>query len=89
MWIILGILALLFLILGFLINDKKALIFIFLSLSFTILTIGFLYSMETSRLLEKDISGMLDLMPTMTKIIWIGSFLSIILNGISLYKNTK
>lgn len=91
MWIILGFLSIIFAICGFFTSikdrkDKKSLLYSFISLSLTTLTIAFLYRMETIRLLANDIAGLMDIMPTMANIILIGVIFSIIVNFISLIR---
>ncbi|MDO5755090.1 MAG: hypothetical protein Q4P28_02530 [Tissierellia bacterium] len=88
MWIIFGICAIIFAILNLLwsFQKKDAKWFRFLSISFTALTVCATYSDEASRVVAGNFSGLMDIMPTMSKILWICVILSILLNSLSLFR---
>ncbi|MBQ7889343.1 MAG: hypothetical protein IJ356_06250 [Erysipelotrichaceae bacterium] len=61
--------------------------FRFLSLSLTALTVCSLYSMNAAWVNKEDWSALMDVVPAVSKIIWFLVLASIILNGITLFKN--
>lgn len=89
MWLIFGILALIFAILNIFNFKKKADIFRFLSLAFTSLTVCAFYADGASRLMIEDWAGLMDTMPTISKALWILVIISIIINSVSLRASYK
>lgn len=88
MWLILGIAAIVFAILNvvWLIRNKESKWFRFVSLSLTALTICAFYTDGAVRVVNEDWGGLIDIMPTMSKALWVCVILSIIINSISLFK---
>ncbi len=91
MWIVLGAGAIIFAALNviWMLRSKSAKWFRFISLSLTVLTICAFYADGASRVLNNDLSGLMDIMPTMSKMLWVGSIASILINAISLIKESK
>lgn len=89
MWLIFGILAMIFAILNIFNFKKKSDIFRFLSLSFTSLTVCAFYADGASRVIIEDWAGLMDTMPTISKALWVCVALSIIINSISLIKSHR
>lgn len=86
MWLLLGIIAIITAIFNVIwtIRHRETKFFRFSSLSFTALTLCAFYSMANHWAIIGDSSAMLDVMPALSKIIWILTIASIIINGISL-----
>ena len=86
MWLLFGIIAIIAAILNVIwtIRSRETKWFRFISLSFTALTLCALYSMANQWTIIGDSSAMLDVMPALSKIIWILTITSIIINCISL-----
>lgn len=88
MWLIFGIGA----IISALINvyrsskNKSSKWFRFISLSLTALTVCATYSAEAQRVIVEDWSGLIDVMPSMSTMLWMCCIASIIINSISLFK---
>lgn len=89
MWLIFGILAMIFAILNIFNFKKKSDIFRFLSLAFTSLTVCAFYADGASRAIIEDWAGLMDTMPTISKALWLCVGLSILINSISLIKSYK
>lgn len=89
MWIIFGIGAIITALLNIMNFKNKANIFRFLSLSFTSLTVCAFYADVAGRVMIEDWAGLMDIMPTISKALWICVVLSIIINSISLIKSYK
>lgn len=89
MWLIFGILAMIFAILNIFNFKKKSDIFRFLSLAFTSLTVCAFYADGASRAIIEDWAGLMDTMPTISKALWVCVALSIVINSISLIKSYK
>ena len=89
MWLIFGILAMIFAILNIFNFKKKSDIFRFLSLAFTSLTVCAFYADGASRAIIEDWAGLMDTMPTISKALWLCVGLSILINSISLIKSLK
>lgn len=88
MWLILGIVSIIFALLNviFAIKNKSSKWYRFCSLSLTALTVCAFYSEAASRVVKEDWAGLMDTMPTMNKALWILVILSIAINSISLFK---
>ena len=87
MWVILGLSAiasaianLLFWFLG-----KEAKFFRFLSLSLTALTVCAIYRLDAGWVIAEDWPALMDVVPTMSKYLWVLVSGSILLNGITLF----
>ena len=89
MWLIFGILAMIFAILNIFNFKKKSDIFRFLSLAFTSLTVCAFYADGASRAIIEDWAGLMDTMPTISKALWLCVGLSILINSISIIKSYK
>ncbi len=91
MWFVFGFFAIITAILHLLwfMKNKECKWFRFISLSFTILTVCAFYSDVSSRVLSEDWSSLIDIVPTMTKMLWLLSGISIFINSISLFKKSK
>lgn len=91
MWILFGVGAIIFAILNivYTFQNKETKWFRYMSLSLTALTVCSFYSDGASRVLNEDISGLMDIMPTMSTALWICTIASIIIHSISLFKNKK
>ncbi len=67
MWLIYGVLAMIFAILNIFNYKKKSDIFSFLSLAFTNLTTCVFYADEARRVVIEDWAGLMDTMPKISK----------------------
>lgn len=67
-------------------NNKNAERYRFLSLSLTSLTVCAFYFDGASRVIKEDWSGLMDIMPTMSKALWVLVILSIAVNAVSIFK---
>lgn len=88
MWLILGIVSIIFALLNviFAIKNKSSKWYRFCSLSLTALTVVAFYSDAASRVVKEDWAGLMDTMPTFKKVLWVLVILSIAINSISLFK---
>ena len=90
-WIVFGIAAILTAIANVLCamlhRDTKW--FRFASLSFTALTLCAFYGMAARIVLSEDWSGALDVIPSLSRPLWVLTGFSILLNSISLFKKSK
>ncbi|MFR7349695.1 hypothetical protein [Peptoniphilus sp.] len=88
MWLIFGIGAIIFALLNVIttIKNKNAERYRFLSLSLTFLTVCAFYFDGVSRVIKEDWSGLMDIMPTMSKALWVLVILSITVNSVSIFK---
>lgn len=91
MWLILGIGAIVFAALNIIwsFQGKDPRWFRFASLSFTALTVCASYADEAKRVINEDWSGVIDVMPTMSKALWVCVILSILINSVSLFREKK
>ena len=91
MWLIFGTVAIIFAILNVVssFRNKEPKWFRFASLSFTALTVCLFYDDDAKRVISRDCSSLLDVMPTMSKALWVCVILSIVINSISLFKEKK
>ena len=91
MWLFFGISAILFtgfnLICSFKSKNEKW--FRFAALSFTALTVCSFYSDGAMRVLNEDWGGLMDIMPTMSKALWVCVGISILLNSVSLFREKQ
>lgn len=91
MWLFLGIAAIITAVLNIIwtLNGLDAKWFRFISLSLTALTLCAFYTQVYQWILIKDWSALYDVVPTMSKSLWIITILSIIINSISLFKKNN
>lgn len=89
MWIIFGVSAIITALLNIINYKNKANIFRFLSLSFTSLTVCAFYADGANRVVVEDWAGLMDIMPTIAKALWLCVGVSIAINSISLIKSYK
>lgn len=91
MWLVFGIAAILFAVLNVLrtVRNNDAKWFRFISMSFTLLAMCSFYSDGANRVLREDWGGLMDIMPTMNKVLWVCSLASILMNSISLFKENE
>lgn len=85
MWLILGIGAIVFAVLNvaWSAKNKDARWFSFISLSLTALTLCAFYSDEAVRVIHEDWSGLMDVMPAMSKSLWVCTIASILINSVA------
>lgn len=69
--------------------DKNAKWFRFASLSLTALTLCGFYADGADIVVAEDWAGLMDIMPTMSKALWICTIISILINSISLFKGKE
>ena len=81
MWIILGLVAIVFIVIR---NQHVWLGYI--SLAFTALTVCAFYQNAANFVAQEDFSALMDIVPTMSKILWVCTIISIVINSISLFK---
>ena len=87
MWMIFGIIAIIAAILNviWMIRHRETKWFRFISLSFTTLTMCAFYSQANQWVLTQNESQLLDVMPTLSIVLWVLTIVSIIINSISLF----
>ena len=87
MWILFGIGAIITAIAGFIcfVKHREAKWFRFASLSLTALTLCAFFSQVAGWTQAEDWSAMIDVVPTLSTLLWILTVLSILLNSISLF----
>lgn len=85
MWLIFGMIAVLFAFLKWREAGKKRELYRWASLSFTSLTLCAFYSDGAARVLREDWGGLMDTMPTLSHPLWICALASIFLNGFDLF----
>ena len=88
LWIIFGIAAIATAIANMicLMLHKETKWFRFASLALTALTLCAFYGLAARIVLSEDWSGALDVIPTLSKPLWFLTIVSIVLNGISIFK---
>ena len=88
MWMVLGLSAIVFAALNMIwtFKNKNAKWFRFLSVSLTALTVCSFYADDAMRVVKEDWGGLMDTMPTMSKVLWVCVIISIMINSISLFK---
>lgn len=91
MWLLLGGGAIFFALvnLGLSLNKKGSKWFSFASLSLTALTLCAFYSDGAIRVRHEDWAGLMDIMPTMSKALWICVIASILFNAVPLLREKK
>ena len=70
-------------------KNKNEKWFRFAALSFTALTVCSFYSDGAMRVLNEDWGGLMDIMPTMSKAVWVCVGISILLNSVSLFREKQ
>lgn len=90
MWILLGAGAIIFAIINligmFQGKNDNVKWFRFISMALTALTLCAFYSDGAKRVVAEDWSGLMDVMPTMSTVLWGCTIASILINGVSLLK---
>ena len=91
MWLVMGAGAIIFAILNlvWLFKQKSSKWFGFISLSLTALTVCAFYSDAAMRVINEDWGGLMDILPSMSKALWICVILSILANSIMLLGDKK
>ncbi len=91
MWIVLGTSAIITAIFNLLwyIRNKDPKWFRFISLALTALTLCAFYSINAQWVVNKDWAALMDVAPTMSETLWKLTFLSIMINGISLFRKNS
>ena len=89
MWILFGVAAIITAVLNviFTIRQRNAKWFRFISLSLTAFTLCAFYTQANQWVLMEYWSALMDVLPTMSKLLWILTFTSVLINSISLFKN--
>ena len=87
MWMALGAGAIVCTVLNLIwtFDCKNAKWFRFAGLALTALTLCAFYSDGAGRVAAEDWSGLMDIMPTMNKALWVCAVTSILLNSVSLF----
>ena len=88
MWLLFGIIAMITAILNVIwtVRNRDAKWFRFVSVSFTALTLCAFYSQANHWAILGDSSALLDVMPTLSKVLWFLTIASVIINSISLFR---
>ena len=91
MWLVMGFGAIVFAILNLVWTSKQknSKWFGFISLSLTALTVCAFYSDAAMRVINEDWGGLMDILPSMSKALWICVILSILVNSIMLLGDKK
>ena len=91
MWLAMGAGAIIFAILNlvWLFKQKSSKWFGFISLSLTALTVCAFYSDAAMRVINEDWGGLMDILPSMSKALWICVIISILANSITLLGDKK
>lgn len=91
MWMVFGILAVIFAILNlvFSFKGKDARYFRFISMALTILTLWIAFNDELNLFFIKDFAALEDTAPTLTKGLFVCSVGSIVINSISLFREKR
>lgn len=86
MWLVFGVGAAVFVLLNLVKPGEKREIFRWASLSLTALALCAFYGDGAARVVAEDWGGLLDTMPTLSRALWILTAVSIVLNGMDLFK---
>ena len=91
MWLAMGVGAIIFAILNlvWLFKQKSSKWFGFISLSLTALTVCAFYSDAAMRVINEDWGGLMDILPSTSKALWICVIISILANSIMLLGDKK
>ena len=87
MWMFWGISAIITAILNVIwtLRHREAKWFRFLSLTFTIFTVCAFYAQAAQWVLVEDWSALMDVLPSVSKMLWFLTIASVLINGISLF----
>jgi len=90
MWLLFGLIAIIFAILNVIWTSKhkEAKWFRYFSLSFTILTLCAEYNQVSQWVVNEDWSALLDVVPYMPDSLWALAIASILINGVSLFQRS-
>ncbi len=90
MWIVFGMIAILSAILNiaWAAKGREPKWFRFVSLSSTALTLCAFYGIHAKWVINEDWTALLDVVPAMTRILWVLTVLSVIINGATLFWKT-
>lgn len=88
MWLFFGIAAILLAVVNviWMLRGREGKWFRFLSLACTAFTLCAFYSRATHWAIVGDASALLDVMPTLSKLLWVLTGASVAVNGLSLFK---
>ena len=91
MWLVIGFGAIIFAILNLVWTSKQknSKWFGFISLSLTALTACSFYSDAAMQVVNEDWGGLMDVLPSMSKMLWICVIISIVVNSITLLGDNK
>ena len=91
MWLVMGFGAIIFAILNLVWTSKQknSKWFGFISLSLTALTACSFYSDAAMQVANEDWGGLMDVLPSMNKTLWICVIISIVVNSITLLGDNK
>lgn len=86
-WLFFGIIAIITAILNAIwtLRHREAKWFRFLSLTFTIFTVCAFYTQAAQWVLVEDWSALMDVLPSVSKMLWFLTIASVFINGISLF----
>lgn len=89
MWFVTGTGAIIFAALNVLwsFRNKESKWFRFVSMALTAITICAFYSDGAVRVVHEDWAGLMDIMPSMSKVLWVCVLVSILINSVSLFKH--
>lgn len=88
MWMVLGLSAIITAIINIVswVHDKETKYYRFVSISLTALTLCAFYGDAARRVTVEDWSGLMDILPTTSIALWVCVIMSILINGITLFK---
>lgn len=91
MWLLFGIIAVVTAVLNIIwtIRKRDAKWFRFISLSFTAFALCAFYALALQWVLTDAADQLLDVMPTLSKVLWVLTGVSVIVNGISLFRKDR
>ena len=91
MWLLFGAIAIVTAILNiaWTARGKDPRCFRFASLSFTALTLCAFYSQSAQWVAHEDWAALMDVVPTMSRWLWVCAIASILINGVSLFRQSS
>ena len=91
MWFFFGVIAIVTALLNitWTVMRKDAKWLMFISLSFTALTLCAFYSADAKWVINEDWSALMDVTPAVSKCLWICTIASIVINSVSLFKRPE
>ena len=89
MWLVFGMDAAAFAFLKIWRPGKKREVFRWVSLSFVALALCAFYADGAARVARGDWGGLMDTMPTLSRALWILTMISIVLNGMDLFRGEE